>query len=241
MNYIKTYNAIIAQFGQRVKPKDVYSERHHIVPKSIGGTNCSTNLVYLSARVHFICHRMLCKIYPESDKLKFAFWAMNNQLNGDVQRYYKITSRTFQTAKEQFAIANSNLHSGKTLSPEHINIIRQLIKTNNPHKGGKESHLYNIPRTPDVVDKIRNTKLAHPERNANFKGHYVTPKGTFGSAPQAARSTPYTAGTVRNFCSNPDRIVTKQMLTNPWLSEEHVGARLRDLGWDFLPAARRLT
>lgn len=235
MNYLKTYEAIITRYGSVRKPQDFYSERHHIIPRSVGGTDDALNLTYLPARVHFICHRLLCKIYPESSKLKFAFWAMCNQLNGDIQRNYKITSRAFQTAREQFSVANSKLHSGKKLSPEHLEIIRNHIKTNNPHKSGEESHLFGIPRKAEVVSKIRKTKLAHPERNANFKGYYVTPEGTFASAPQAAQNTAYKIDTIRKFCANPDKIVTKQMLVNPCLSQEHVGKRLRDLGWDFLP------
>ena len=44
-------------------------EVHHIVPKCLGGSNKKENLVELTAREHFICHRLLCEIYPKNKKL----------------------------------------------------------------------------------------------------------------------------------------------------------------------------
>lgn len=40
---------------------DEYHERHHIVPKCIGGGNEELNLIDLYAREHFIC---LCQEHP---------------------------------------------------------------------------------------------------------------------------------------------------------------------------------
>lgn len=33
-----------------------YVEKHHIIPKSLGGKDTADNLVKLTAREHFICH-----------------------------------------------------------------------------------------------------------------------------------------------------------------------------------------
>ena len=55
-----------------------YFERHHIIPKSLGGTNDVDNLVNLTAREHFICHWLLTKMLPKSidqKKLYHAFSA----------------------------------------------------------------------------------------------------------------------------------------------------------------------
>jgi phosphoglycolate phosphatase-like HAD superfamily hydrolase len=50
---------------------DSYTERHHIIPRCIGGTDVKENLVDLTAREHFICHRLLVNIHPDNNKLKF--------------------------------------------------------------------------------------------------------------------------------------------------------------------------
>lgn len=53
-----------------------YHERHHIIPKCMGGTNDKDNLIDLFAREHFEAHRLLALENPENDKLVYAWWAM---------------------------------------------------------------------------------------------------------------------------------------------------------------------
>lgn len=62
MNYQKHYDTLI----ERAHTRELkgYSEKHHIIPKTIGGTDDKDNLVRLTAREHFIAHILLVKIYP---------------------------------------------------------------------------------------------------------------------------------------------------------------------------------
>ena len=60
--YTKCYYNIIAQAQSRVKVDNTYYEKHHIIPKSLGGTNVKSNLVHLTAKEHYICHRLLTKM-----------------------------------------------------------------------------------------------------------------------------------------------------------------------------------
>ena len=39
-----------------------YTEKHHIIPKSLGGNNTKDNLVALTAREHFVCHLLLTRM-----------------------------------------------------------------------------------------------------------------------------------------------------------------------------------
>ena len=57
-----------------------YKERHYIIPKSFGGSNIKDNLVYLTAREHFIAHLLLPKITEGKNRLKMlcAIWRMCN-------------------------------------------------------------------------------------------------------------------------------------------------------------------
>ena len=66
INYIKTLNR------KRYKKNDkryVYYEKHHIIPRSLGGTNDLNNLVLLTAREHYLAHYILTKIYPCSSMI----------------------------------------------------------------------------------------------------------------------------------------------------------------------------
>jgi hypothetical protein len=65
----------------------------------MGGSDIGKNLVILTAREHFIAHRLLTKIYPEQGKLKQAMFLMVN-----LTRYAGcVNSRVFEYAKEQAA------------------------------------------------------------------------------------------------------------------------------------------
>ena len=72
MNYEKVYNAIIEKAKLREEIK-AYYEKHHIIPKSLGGVDAEENLVELTFKEHFICHRLLTKIYPKENKMHYAF------------------------------------------------------------------------------------------------------------------------------------------------------------------------
>ena len=64
MNYKVIYDNII----NRAKNRTItgYVEKHHIIPRSLGGTNSKKNIVILTAREHFLCHYMLIHIYKNS-------------------------------------------------------------------------------------------------------------------------------------------------------------------------------
>lgn len=62
---MKHYIAIVydRKFINQLDKTKQYCELHHIIPKSINNSlkNDKTNLVYLTAREHYICHRLLEK------------------------------------------------------------------------------------------------------------------------------------------------------------------------------------
>jgi len=83
-----------------------YFEKHHILPKSLGGSNDKNNLVKLTAREHFICHWLLVKMYNkgtiERNKMLCALWRMNNNGAPDQKEHY-INSRAYETLRIEFA------------------------------------------------------------------------------------------------------------------------------------------
>ena len=101
MDYQKIYNQIIERAKERIL--EGYKEKHHILPKCLGGSNDKNNLVELTAREHFLCHRLLCEIYPKNDKLWYALFLMaigkNRHSKTDP---YKISSRTYEFLKLNF-------------------------------------------------------------------------------------------------------------------------------------------
>lgn len=72
MNYQKIYDAICKRGQERILPKEVYSEKHHIVPKCLGGGNEKSNITTLTAREHFLVHYILTRIYPNDKRMWFT-------------------------------------------------------------------------------------------------------------------------------------------------------------------------
>lgn len=56
--------------------KGKYTEKHHIIPKCMGGTDEDNNLVHLLCVDHVRAHILLLDIYPDSGKLLFAVNSM---------------------------------------------------------------------------------------------------------------------------------------------------------------------
>jgi hypothetical protein len=101
MNYQKIYNQIIERAKNRVLGG--YKEKHHILPKCLGGDNKKENLIELTAREHFLSHMLLCEIHPKNDKLKYALWLMViGKKRWKQNDPYKISSRTYEFLKLNF-------------------------------------------------------------------------------------------------------------------------------------------
>lgn len=93
MNYQRIYDQLIMRGQQRGDILE-YTERHHIIPKCMGGID-EDNIVVLTAREHLIAHWLLHKIYPDNADLRFAFYCMTRSNNN--QRWCK--GRAYQAAK----------------------------------------------------------------------------------------------------------------------------------------------
>lgn len=105
MDYKRIYNELI--YRGKVRILEGYKEKHHILPKCLGGKDNKENLVELTAREHFIAHQLLHKIYPEHKGLIFAVFSMNNFGKVEYSRNYEwikkrlSESRTIHFDKEQ--------------------------------------------------------------------------------------------------------------------------------------------
>jgi len=77
MDYKNIYDRLIETAKrENIDDKSKYFEKHHIIPKSLGGTDEESNLVNLTFRQHYVAHELLIKIYPNSKKLIHALWMM---------------------------------------------------------------------------------------------------------------------------------------------------------------------
>lgn len=82
--YFLIYVNLIKKAKLREINNDVSYERHHIIPRSLGGADHKDNLVNLSFREHFIAHLILTKLVDGKAKMKMAnaVWLMSGKISG---------------------------------------------------------------------------------------------------------------------------------------------------------------
>jgi hypothetical protein len=100
--YTRWYYSIIN--AAKARTLTGYIERHHIIPRSLGGDNSKNNLVDLTAREHLICHLLLVRMTTEESRKKMlaAAWAMSTLKN----QYHKgrslKTGRVYENLREEW-------------------------------------------------------------------------------------------------------------------------------------------
>ncbi len=100
MNYQKIYEELVNRAKERKTPE--YSEKHHIIPRCLGGSDCPSNLVSLTPEEHYVAHQLLVKIHPGSFALVKAAAMMipgrpSNKLYGWLRRRFSIAQSDSQT------------------------------------------------------------------------------------------------------------------------------------------------
>ena len=105
MDYQRIYNQLVKRAQNRIL--EGYKEKHHIIPKCLGGSNDKENLVELTAREHFLCHILLCEIYPKENKLKYALWCMINGKHKSLNNNFIPNSRLYEIARLGFIKAHT--------------------------------------------------------------------------------------------------------------------------------------
>lgn len=115
--YLKWYRSIIIN---RINFPISKGENHHILPKSMGGSNEKENLVLLTPREHYICHLCLVKFTENKD-------------------YYKmlcaINSMSMNTLRKNNFNYNSRLYV--ILQEKRIEELREWLKKHSPFKDKK--------------------------------------------------------------------------------------------------------
>lgn len=110
MNYAREYMTIILRAAvmhaerKQARSAGSYFESHHIVPKSLGGSNSPENMVLLTAKEHYVCHRLLAYMYPPGTdgyrKMTYAWWRM---ATGKQRRFSPISATEYARLRARIA------------------------------------------------------------------------------------------------------------------------------------------
>lgn len=119
LTYKDFINDIIQTRG-RFSCGEEYHERHHILPKCMGGGNEEENLVDLYAREHFVAHKLLANENSNNSSLVRAY-SMMAFSKTNVHERYELTPEEYEEARK----AVSDALRGKSLSEEAKNKLRE--------------------------------------------------------------------------------------------------------------------
>lgn len=170
--YTVWYNNIITKAQHRVLVG--YKEKHHIIPKSLGGDDTLFNLVELTAKEHFVCHMLLVRMTTGLSKKKMQL-AMHKMCSFKPTQYrHKPTASQYEWIRKQCAEATSG--------------------ENNPNY---KTGLYckkDAPRYPNHTywfgkkrPYAKRTVTTFGNKNPNAKS-VVTPNGIFSTVKEASES-----------------------------------------------------
>ena len=81
MNHEKHYTSLINKALNRRPQAGTYYERHHILPRSLGGTDAPGNTVFLTIREHFIAHLLLAHMEGYENQWLSVAAILNDTIN----------------------------------------------------------------------------------------------------------------------------------------------------------------
>lgn len=155
-----------------LKENLLYVEKHHILPNFLGddiSKNDIENFAWLTAREHFICHKLLYKALKTKNAF-FAFYRMSHSTKTHLNQRYKISSKDYEFIKMQlseiFSERMKNLPKDKhpMWNKHHDentkNKISKSLKDNKPSKKSIEKGLNT---------KIKNNSIRRGENHPNYK------------------------------------------------------------------------
>jgi hypothetical protein len=143
MNYKIIYEQLIHRGKHRTFLENEYFEKHHIIPRCMGGDDTPENVVKLTPEEHYVAHLLLVKIY-DNYSLVYAATMMtvtsnnqnrNNKLYGWLRRKMQIVAKT-RTGNNNSMYGRrwiTNGHENRSIDadaviPEHWRLGRVLPK-----------------------------------------------------------------------------------------------------------------
>ena len=234
------YDILYEKLINRAKNRDTligYTEKHHIIPKCLGGSDDSDNIVILTAEEHFLAHQLLVKIYPNSNALIYAAYGMTAGANGN-----RIGNKKYGWLRRKFAKANlgnnwGRLNKGKPKSKQHRENLRKAKlgstmseearnKISKAHKGKKRSE--EARRNMSIAQNKPEVLAVQKQKNGGINNAFYGKKHTEAAIIKMRQKTlarkEKMIATYKEFCKQRDKwvqetgyvgnraLITKQMI-----------------------------
>jgi len=167
--YTTWYNSLISKAKDRTITG--YTEKHHIVPSSLGGTNDNDNIVKLTAKEHFVCHLLLTKMTTGNAryKMNFALHMLSNANNIGDGRYIP-SSRMYDLARRLYKEALDNYWTDEKRK-EHADKIRPTVIGRKLKESSKEKLRNKVWSEKALENRLNNClKSAESRKGSRWSG-----------------------------------------------------------------------
>jgi hypothetical protein len=183
----RIYRSIIANAiaKNRSRSDGVYYERHHIQPRSLGGTDDAHNLVLLTPKEHYVCHRLLVKMVEGKSRSKMyaALKFLQSKHNHLELGYY--SSRKYQRDRIASRVTGPDHHCyGKPVPDSRRQRMLSLTGEKALFFGRKHTS-----ETKDRMSKAHKGKMLgsdNPMFQRNFTEEHRRKIGDAGRGPKNA-------------------------------------------------------
>lgn len=168
MDYRLIHDRIVSRARERCL--EGYCERHHVIPKCLGGTDDVDNLVKLTAREHFIIHKILCLLYPHEGGLHWAAFMMAGcSGNAKQDRGYRVGAREYARLRENLKLSDetkakiSIANKGKQ-SRLGAKLTEETKKKMSDARKGQVSPTKGMKHTQETRDRMSSAAQTRPNR-----------------------------------------------------------------------------
>lgn len=145
-------------------------ERHHVLPKCMGGTDAPCNLVWLTPEEHYVAHLLLVKLNPGNHRLLWAVTCMTGNAAGRMSRNNKL----YGWVRRRFAVEVGQRNRGRKLSKGFslaLSLRMKGIKRGPYKKHENPSPLKGKPKTAEHRASLSAAALSRPKRGPNSEVH----------------------------------------------------------------------
>ena len=137
------YEKFISKYKNQVIPTNIYTEKHHILPKHMGGLDIIDNLIVLMYRQHILAHLLLYRKYRKIEDLT-AYKLMRSYPEERKSLISKMIGEKHKISGHIYRLGNSNRDS---------NFINEIKTKESLSRGGKRAG--QIAKETGSILKIR--------------------------------------------------------------------------------------
>lgn len=184
--YRQHYERLIVRAQGRTLAE--YTEKHHIIPKCLGGVNTKSNYARLTASEHYVAHQLLVKLFPNEPKLIYAA----NMMTLNAFGLRGSNNKSYSWLRKKFSIVVGNRSRGVVPSAETIAKMSESGK----RKIFSEEHRSNIAisglnRKPSKETRDKMSASAKGKQHWLNKNHTEETKTKMSEGQLGKKRGPY--------------------------------------------------